>query len=1173
MEFLVSAFGGQFFGFKNSFVQRLLRELVANVNGTAERNLLSSSLCNGAPDREHDKHPDACINLDLQSDIERTKITNKRSRCEIKNTKPVGRNGLKKPRSQGLKCNSEATSSVQVNQRNHKHGSSMPLSASEEGNDFHKNQGALAASENLIFKTAEGEDGYFSAKDSFPSVSIDFSANLSEGTVPAQKMNKVVGSEIGKSTRVTNNLAEEENLSNNFSFLVAAEDKAGDAPIPNDSLGVETINLCAPDPLDFVQDNSAYSSPATQDKSTYNLKEDFTTAHNVIPEGLVTDSHAKEEMNTFNSTASSGKSDSDSIGQEIATAMMTVLLPQAIPLLNKVSRKKKATLKASESLSCRVNPKKNDETSRFVDASFPAAMITEKTNVEMEEKMQIPKINLGSAPSFEHSMSVILDSFDDDVCGDHITNQIALSSKTLEADQPGIDKDKNLLTTRKEDVGHVRNESLVCAQNSKSKNILCHDEINVILDKKLPESDVCTSESVLDCRFSGKKVFSERDHDVCVNFDQNSAGIGIHLVEKDIKIESDCTEDANDAHQRGMSNSEQLSGKDISTKIAASETVSVAEAPKKVYSRKKVSKKVPLTKKFSGPLSESIICRNFESDCVPKTYCATETLAVSVISEMKSSDDKQHEEDFGAKTRLEEQSHVSSVISQNAAVFGDSKGEELCNSSDPYAIHMKKSEGHSDKELFGQMKLAESNPSVVFQKQKTSFSEFNCNSKEVKVSSDTKLQKNVELNNELEGIVDFAGCYFHPMPISSVLLTTKGNEIYICVSCGLLNEKNRTLFIYKVAIQEQSVGCPSFISHTSVILPFLKDIFSRDIALETSCWLFTPDGQCLVLLGSIETPYCREGRIDCLCSTCTLECSEKNAVKIVQAKSGYVSVVANLKTDDSVQCILVCEPYYVIAVGESGRMHVWEMDSTWSARIEEFVISVDDYIYPCIVELKKIPNSASLVVGHNGFGEFGLWDISRRAFLSRFCAPSTSIYQFFPINFFRWRRDVSVSSGTSLAENIKGIMDATDLWFSKHHENNSFLQSEGEDIAIWLLVSTASVSEAQHNHISSDCQTNPVRFWRLALLVKNTVILGSTLDPRAAAIGALSGHGIIGTDDGLVYAWELSSGTKLGTLHHFKGGTVSCIATDDSNSQVLAVAGDGGQLLLYMHSGKNNANQ
>lgn len=47
-----------------------------------------------------------------------------------------------------------------------------------------------------------------------------------------------------------------------------------------------------------------------------------------------------------------------------------------------------------------------------------------------------------------------------------------------------------------------------------------------------------------------------------------------------------------------------------------------------------------------------------------------------------------------------------------------------------------------------------------------------------------------------------------------------------------------------------------------------------------------------------------------------------------------------------------------------------------SAQFEEFVISVDDYIYPCIVELKKIPNSASLVVGHNGFGEFGLWYVA-----------------------------------------------------------------------------------------------------------------------------------------------------------------------------------------------------
>lgn len=42
------------------------------------------------------------------------------------------------------------------------------------------------------------------------------------------------------------------------------------------------------------------------------------------------------------------------------------------------------------------------------------------------------------------------------------------------------------------------------------------------------------------------------------------------------------------------------------------------------------------------------------------------------------------------------------------------------------------------------------------------------------------------------------------------------------------------------------------------------------------------------------------------------------------------------------------------------------------------------------------------------------------------------------------------------------------------------------------------------------------------------------------------------------------------------GGTVSCIATDDSGLQALAVAGDGpdgGQLLVYLHAQENIANQ
>ena len=79
-------------------------------------------------------------------------------------------------------------------------------------------------------------------------------------------------------------------------------------------------------------------------------------------------------------------------------------------------------------------------------------------------------------------------------------------------------------------------------------------------------------------------------------------------------------------------------------------------------------------------------------------------------------------------------------------------------------------------------------------------------------------------------------------------------------------------------------------------------------------------------------------------------------------------------------------------------------------------------------------------------------------------------------------------------------MAATKMWFSENSENSSFLPSEGEDIAVWLLVSTISDSNAQHNYIPSDCQNHSVRCWRLALLVKNMVILGTALDLRCKVL-------------------------------------------------------------------------
>lgn len=73
-----------------------------------------------------------------------------------------------------------------------------------------------------------------------------------------------------------------------------------------------------------------------------------------IADGLLTESHPEEEMSTIKSISSSQNIDFDSVGQEMAKSMMTFLLPQAIPLLNKGYRKKKGTVSSSEVLPCTV---------------------------------------------------------------------------------------------------------------------------------------------------------------------------------------------------------------------------------------------------------------------------------------------------------------------------------------------------------------------------------------------------------------------------------------------------------------------------------------------------------------------------------------------------------------------------------------------------------------------------------------------------------------------------------------------------------------------------------------------------------------------------------------------------------------------------------------------------
>uniref|UniRef100_A0A6N2M7V0 FYR C-terminal domain-containing protein n=1 Tax=Salix viminalis TaxID=40686 RepID=A0A6N2M7V0_SALVM len=1167
--------GIEFFGFKNPFVQRLLRELVTNINGIAEQSPLSPSFSNESSRTElNNRCTDACTSPNLPPFLARSQVKGKRSkRQEITNPESLSTSGFKRSRAGAVMHIAEPSNSAP---KTHKQWRST-LSFNQEQESC--NLPGTLSTEVCSKPVAIGETDRSSAKDGFPSKSVDCSDHAALG--PEESV--LAWSKSTKSTtEVINWSVEEKNLDRSLDtrverskFTMSEERQAGDATASKDQPCVHNVDLYAPDTLDFVQDNITYSAQATQDTSARSVREEFLVTEAITSQGLITESHTEEVIGTPHSNGNSERSDFDSAGHDIAKSMMTFLLPQAIPLLQNKSGKKKKTISYSEVVPNTPKPRENnDENRQFVE-------------------IQSPGVHGSALPCSEHVKSVVLDSFDGDQCGVYVTNQPISPSNTADADQPCFDTDACPPCRVDRFVYIDGTESSVCQfETDGIKDIFCHDQaqskVQLALDERPQDGYQYPCESVSCIKSTNENVLYEENQDFCKKMDENSIGTEFLSGEKDINRGTDFNDVVAKCNmsKRGLGASVHISRNDISAKAETPESgsLSTAQVTKYVYTRKKVSKAASSTRKCNASFSESIICRNSRDDSIPET---TRTLLNSEMFQMSSSVDEPHKNAiFGARPmtgdqlnglQMDETTNPNPLsesmlpfVSQTQTFSCASMGKDASNPFAASVSQIEKPHAYSEGRLVLIQNTSETNgPPVLSVKLGTTFSCYNTSSvKEVQTNTDLKLHRNLKLNNELDGIFDLVGCYFHPMPVLSLLLVTKGDEINVCALCGHLVDKNRTLFLYKLAIEETRTGNPSFVGHTSIMFPSSTDIFGREIALERSGLQLTPDGQNLVLLGTMKTPYCREGRTDCLCSTCSLNCFEQSTVKIVQVKTGYVSVLVKLSTSDSVQCILACEPNHLIAAGESGRLHLWTMNSAWSAPTEEFIISANDCISPCIVELKRVPNCASLVVGNNGFGEFTVWDVSKRMFMARVSSPSASACQFFPISSFSWQRVVHGFHYSTVEEQINGIVDATKLWFSENSECYSLPPLDGEDIAIWLLVSTIPELETQEDYISSDCGINPVGWWRLALLVKNMLILGGALDPRAAAIGSSSGNGIIGTFDGLVYMWEFTTGTKLGTLHHFEGESVSCIATDNSKPGVISVAGDKGQLVVYRRSCK-----
>ncbi|ONM20801.1 DNA binding [Zea mays] len=233
--------------------------------------------------------------------------------------------------------------------------------------------------------------------------------------------------------------------------------------------------------------------------------------------------------------------------------------------------------------------------------------------------------------------------------------------------------------------------------------------------------------------------------------------------------------------------------------------------------------------------------------------------------------------------------------------------------------------------------------------------------------------------------LELVGCYLHPMPVLSVMLNTKNhNSLYIYVLCGLLESCQRFLYVYSINPKDQKDVSPCFVGYTPLVLPTLDhsstgNFCSFQFLFGRSGLHFTPDGQFLVLLSSIKIPSCRLNilidrmqNIDCLCPVCNLCQCEDNSLKIVSVNSGYASLVTNLMPYGTVSCILIFEPNYIVAIEDSRNLHIWEMVDGWSEISEQYMIPSLGNMGP-ILELTRMPKNTSLIIGHDGEGGFCLW--------------------------------------------------------------------------------------------------------------------------------------------------------------------------------------------------------
>ncbi|XP_058070520.1 uncharacterized protein LOC131219413 isoform X6 [Magnolia sinica] len=1218
--------GVELFGFRNPHVQRLLRELAANVNGTAERSSIHPNFCNGASSLEQEiRSPESCTYPDLLPYLGKRQSTGKRSRKQKKIAKSsISGANLKRFRSQELLNDAMVGIARKVNRGNRvdNHPTLLERSTESEIPNHH-----LTYSKKESVVTVNGEIPYFAGVEhhsdgkymTLTSSTFDENCMVHEELGNISKLDPTAVAERGKdailvkgdlfleSPKLSNRFVKEPILSQEHSKLVGAEVSccvAGElAAGPNMGSNIDKEQKMhvsergsPPDVKSVIPDSFEDEQCACDVINLRTLHHDLGKAGPALLDKKARDPDISRFLGDADGVKESSNCHFGNGSKD------EILLDEAAMLLNDPPENDTILVSVAP-FSC-TSPSRHNllEGENNKHKNWDGSTIFTEINPEVESSKDkgIKIISDGIEGIATSGTVAVVDGISRYSCCEFVCKH---EVPDVPADKPtycpGFRSNKTGFSTEFEHAAILPSSSSksLGTANIEIGETSSHfrhsspgtdfQRINIQCDPANSDTHrLPTTTDNQDANFDTSRLSTTTDART-VNF---VGGVGT-IPEMQIDDNTAAT---------GTGNSFFGIHKTDAAASTGDYTVSSHHVGKLPCSLRP-------SLKYSGPHSESIVFRNIENNSIPETNSTMNTLHTTEIGQATAADGSINKlPSFAHEIKLERQHHNMNISEPEGMLFNTAphvtQNQALvvpATDESGFGLSIQDVERHQRdtvNKLVASYKPTEcSNAASCMQgrispdnngtdvRENLASSDLPCYGKSVNnecegpfsrseinqknVLQDDFFPKETKPCNEFGGFVELVGCYVHPMPILSVLLSMKDDIIHICVLCGPLGEQRRTLFIYDVPAKALSEKCPSFLGYASIMLPLSKGTFNKDIAFERSGLQFTPDGQCLVLLNSIKVPCCREQNIDCLCSVCTSDCCEENAVKVVHVQLGCVSVVVKLTTAESICCVLVYEPCYLVVAEESGRLHVWIMNSTWSAWVEEFTLPSFDYLCPSLLELRRIPKCASLFVGHNGIGGFGLWDISKRVLLSSFSSPGISIFQVLPVGLFGWQMNCPISTSSKVEEHIKEIIAATESWFSRVDENYDYLLPNGEDIAVWLLVSAASNSEAQYDCPGNDLNATPVGWWRLALLVKNTVIMGSILDPRASAAVASAGHGIIGTCDGLVYMWELSTGKKLANLKSLNGG-VSCIATD-ANSGALAVAGNECQLLLYIQSPKH----